>query len=127
MTTELLRNTLAALMGWDPETLSSRELLMTPACHGYSPRQATGVILGLRGSAPRYPLSVSNMYYDWTQRVVVDGDKRVPNGARKQMICALIDRHLVAAGYDVNQVTPYPPMHLLPKAVQGLKLPHDFG
>ena len=34
------------------------------------------------------------------------------------MICALIDRLLVATGYEVNWVTPLPPLYALPKTLQ---------
>lgn len=127
MTIEFLRKSLAALMDWEPEIVSDRELVLTPACHGYGPSEVTDVVLGLRGSPPRYRLVVSNMYFDWTQRVLLHSEKRIPNGARKQMVCALIDRHLVATGYGVNNITPYPPMHLLPQQAHGLQLPNDFG
>ena len=127
MTTEYLRKNLATLMEWEPEIVGDRELVVTPACHGYGPSDATEVVVGLRGSPPRYRLVVSNMHYDWSQRVLLHNEKRIPNGARKQMACALTDRHLVATGYGVNNITPYPPMHLLPRGGQGLQLPDDFG
>ena len=127
MSNQNLRHNLAALLDWDPETVSERELRITPAFHGYGPSEATEVVLGLLGSPPHYRIVVSNMYFDWTQRVLLHSEKRIPNGARKQMACALIDRHLVAMGYGVNNITPFPAKHLLPKQAQGIQFPNDFG
>ena len=125
MEIETLRYNLAVLLDWDEDYVGNRDLLFTPACHAYNPKEVTEVVIGLRGTSPKNPLLLSGMDRPWDQRELryirtgaIGGATNKRNGHTKQMICALIDRLLVATGYEVNWVTPLPPLYALPKTLQ---------
>ena len=108
MNKETLRKGMVSVLRPDPEVIGNRELKIAIACQGPGEKDVTSVAISFQGTPPVYRLIVDNMYYDSTQRVVLLNGEKVPNGRRKELICALVDTYLQANGWHVHSPTRLP-------------------